>query len=1315
MLYCKLKGERRKMHLSKANSRRIHGSIAITLILVSVFAFVRVPRVAKATPGAGPQFGNVGPADGTSVSEGENLTLYAQGYSDTGLDWAWLSTNETGTWKNYTQLWSAWQASGSNPIVDGDSLFGSGYQTEDNKVLKVNGTYYMVTSSGSSMNAMQIYMLNSSSLTGPWSVMNNGQPIIPHGASGWDQGQLRVAGPVIYDNGTYYLYYMGTDASGMQSIGVATTSDAKFPSGWTKYGGNPILTPTGSGWESAGIYSLCIARIGPPGNEWYGHYTGRTSGYIWALGICYGDSPYGPFTRYGNNPILERGVGEWDNLGLPRTDFIEIGDTIYGAYESAKTSGSPPNWDFQVGEYDGEITDGILNVTFSKNPNNPIIPGNAGSALQTANPHWYYENGTRYLFVGSCGQGAGPTWRYVDLFSSSSMKTGPVNMYDVAHSWSWSNFTWSNPSVSSGTTIQWSIYYNDTDGNVNGTGIHSFTVKSPEYDYVDLDTSDVDSNGNKGTHSNFENEKACDSSYDTLSEENTGGFGIMSYRKNITINHNYVGGDLNDFPVLVDVYDMDLHNDVQSSGNDIAFTDSSGRKLDHQIEYFNKNYNSTHAHLVAWVKANLTGTSDTTICMIYGNPTSGSQQNPTGVWDSNFIGVWHMNETNAVDSTASGNNGTSSGGVVYTVSGKIDGALSFDGSTGYVRVPDRTSLNATKITVEAWVYLDTTPTDMGTIATRYYTHYFTVDSSRHLENYLYTPGDSGWKTSASQIPLNTWVYVAYTYNGSDLSQFISGADDKDFAVSGDLQPGGSTSGNWILYFGAQFQSGAPTRKLDGTLDEIRISNVARSTAWITTTYYCMNNQTSFRTIGNEETGAFGVPTNYELDLEVQWTNVNYTRTHKELCIKTGTFSNSEDLQVRIWNSTDNVWHWIMNLTANQWNNVSVTSHLTESTFTVQFLKSGDTSRHSWNIDCSLIHTWDQAGLHIDPPQVQKTPNDIGTYFNVSIDITGVTDLFGFDLNVTWDNTLITFDNCYYNRTLDALWGSGNWFVAESETGSGWCKLVAVSTKDSFNTTGSQALFTLEYRVQDPQSNFVRETLIHFDNHKLSDSQYTAIIHTVTDGIYRTAGKTPTLQMSPTSKTCRKYRENFTAQIGFSDAFNVTDFKFEIHYNATLLDYVGVTWNAWASGTITVDEANGIITGVTSGTATSGTQTLVTIEFNATYYHIWKDESKVSGWKNDQSGLIYVQWANLSYASSPDLGYVRDGAQNQINVGPDVTYNFSPIQGDIDNNGTVDVFDIRTVAAFYDQSNTTYDLNGDGIIDIFDLVVIGANFDYTYNP
>jgi hypothetical protein len=213
------------------------------------------------------------------------------------------------------------------------------------------------------------------------------------------------------------------------------------------------------------------------------------------------------------------------------------------------------------------------------------------------------------------------------------------------------------------------------------------------------------------------------------------------------------------------------------------------------------------------------------------------------------------------------------------------------------------------------------------------------------------------------------------------------------------------------------------------------------------------------------------------------------------------------------------------------------------------------------------------------------------------------------------------------------------------------------------------------------------------------------------GNYR---RKPTLAMNPADRICREYNETFTVQVNVTNAPSAEEFRFEIRYNATLLDVAGINWNAWGGGTYNADEVDGILAGYTSGSPLSGNATLLTITFNATYHHIWKDEFTVSGWKNIQTGTIYIQWANVSYPTGPNLRYERDGL-NQIDADSEFAYRFSPIKGDVDNNGLVDIFDLSTIAAYYDANNPDRNLTGDGLIDIFDLVVVSSNFWYIYVP
>jgi hypothetical protein len=97
-------------------------------------------------------------------------------------------------------------------------------------------------------------------------------------------------------------------------------------------------------------------------------------------------------------------------------------------------------------------------------------------------------------------------------------------------------------------------------------------------------------------------------------------------------------------------------------------------------------------------------------------------------------------------------------------------------------------------------------------------------------------------------------------------------------------------------------------------------------------------------------------TSYKLDLEEQWTNVNYTYPNQVLCIKAGSLD-SENLLVDVRNG--GAWVNVATLTGlvNGWKNVSVAPYITSATFTIRFRGSNDgldSHQDSWNIDAVLL-------------------------------------------------------------------------------------------------------------------------------------------------------------------------------------------------------------------------------------------------------------------------------------------------------------------------------------------------------------------------
>ena len=98
-------------------------------------------------------------------------------------------------------------------------------------------------------------------------------------------------------------------------------------------------------------------------------------------------------------------------------------------------------------------------------------------------------------------------------------------------------------------------------------------------------------------------------------------------------------------------------------------------------------------------------------------------------------------------------------------------------------------------------------------------------------------------------------------------------------------------------------------------------------------------------------------TNYQLDLEEQWTNVNYANTDQDLCIKAGTLG-TETLYVDV--RYNNAWVNIGALTGlvSGWKNISVSPYIASSTFTIRFRDASttDTTADTWKIDSVLLAT-----------------------------------------------------------------------------------------------------------------------------------------------------------------------------------------------------------------------------------------------------------------------------------------------------------------------------------------------------------------------
>ncbi|MFX0047685.1 MAG: DUF2341 domain-containing protein, partial [Candidatus Hermodarchaeota archaeon] len=342
----------------------------------------------------------------------------------------------------------------------------------------------------------------------------------------------------------------------------------------------------------------------------------------------------------------------------------------------------------------------------------------------------------------------------------------------------------------------------------------------------------------------------------------------FTYYKTITIDHNKVAGSVEyyDFPVLISIMDTDLKTDVQSDGDDIAFS-TENIWLDHEIELFNQGFNSTHAQLISWVRVpTLSGITDTTIRMYYGNSSMSSRQNPSGVWEINHRGVWHLNEqsggTNAIiDSSSYSNDGTDVNSPLLAENGQIYNSIGFNDASGQrIEISDDTSLDiSNQLTVEAWVNPNVATKWMtivskmdgawGSGSVSNFDIYVAINDLGNFDIGLANPSDvsNEWSSSVS-VSTGTWQHFVFTYQSSTSTGriFVNGVfmEQHNFGIG--------TLGTNANPFYIGFNRAWTGEVFDGLIDEVRISSIPRSAGWINTEYVNQNDPSSFYSIGSEQ-------------------------------------------------------------------------------------------------------------------------------------------------------------------------------------------------------------------------------------------------------------------------------------------------------------------------------------------------------------------------------------------------------------------------------------------------------------------------------
>jgi len=349
-------------------------------------------------------------------------------------------------------------------------------------------------------------------------------------------------------------------------------------------------------------------------------------------------------------------------------------------------------------------------------------------------------------------------------------------------------------------------------------------------------------------------------------------------RRQIIIDHTKIDSALTNFPILLylsassGINGADLtsiFDEVGSNRKKIAVTLADGVT---QCYVEIEKWDAVNKKAWLWVKVpSISSTSDTILYIYYdntqpdnttyvGDPGETPAQN---VWDANFVLVTHMRDdpdsSHIRDSTSNANNGTkTAAGEPAVTAGKIDDAQNFDGANDEISIPDSPSLHLSDgMTLLAWIKADTweSPNNVPIIDKWYDgTHraylMWAVSGGELQIGIANSAGGAQIEgvTTGMDMATGTWYLVAVVWSTSlgTAKVYKNGAWVEDMGTGSDtIYPNTDDVDIGQDYNGED--------NFDGIIDEVRISNIARSAAWIKATYE--TGIDDLLTWGSEETPA----------------------------------------------------------------------------------------------------------------------------------------------------------------------------------------------------------------------------------------------------------------------------------------------------------------------------------------------------------------------------------------------------------------------------------------------------------------------------
>lgn len=306
--------------------------------------------------------------------------------------------------------------------------------------------------------------------------------------------------------------------------------------------------------------------------------------------------------------------------------------------------------------------------------------------------------------------------------------------------------------------------------------------------------------------------------------------------------------DTANFPLLVFI-GASIADDLKSIANGGHVAESHGYDIrpfadaafTQPLTYERVVYNQTNGVFEMYVKIpNLSHTVNGVIYLAYGDPTLTTDGSSSAMWDPNYKGVWHFRDNGLSvplldDSTSNANNGTNHGATGVGGPSFVSSAAAHfvAASSQYADMGSGSSLAITgALTIEGWIYIDSVtgfPRFLGREAVASNLGYAIYYGFSNFWLRIYTGTAISDLSSLSALATGTWAHIAGTIDASrNAAVYLNGVQDNT-GVLASLPTDSLTP----LLLAARNDL---ARFHDGSLDEVRISNIDRSPSYFTALY-----------------------------------------------------------------------------------------------------------------------------------------------------------------------------------------------------------------------------------------------------------------------------------------------------------------------------------------------------------------------------------------------------------------------------------------------------------------------------------------------